>query len=64
MIQLTKFTENTRVFNVQELSKILEFTPETVRKLIKSEKLKGMKIKGVLYVAEADLDEYMKGEND
>lgn len=64
MIQLTEFTENTRVFNVQELSKILEFTPETVRKLIKSEKLKGMKIKGVLYVAEADLDEYMKGEND
>lgn len=64
MIQLTEFTENTRIFNVQELSKILEFTPETVRKLIKSEKLKGMKIKGVLYVAEADLDEYMKGEND
>lgn len=64
MIQLTEFTENTRVFNVQELSQILEFTPETVRKLIKSEKLKGMKIKGVLYVAEADLDEYMKGEND
>ena len=64
MIRLTEFTENTRVFNVQELSQILEFTPETVRKLIKSEKLKGMKIKGVLYVAEADLDEYMKGEND
>lgn len=64
MIQLTEFTENTRVFNVQELSQILDFTPETVRKLIKSEKLKGMKIKGVLYVAEADLDEYMKGEND
>ena len=61
---MTEFTENTRVFNVQELSQILEFTPETVRKLIKSEKLKGMKIKGVLYVAEADLDEYMKGEND
>jgi len=64
VIQLTEFTENTRVFNVQELSQILEFTPETVRKLIKDEKLKGMKIKGVLYVAEADLDEYMKGEND
>jgi len=64
VIGVTEFTENTRVFNVQEISQIINLCPKSVRKLIKDEKLKGMKIKGVLYVAEADLEKYMKGEED
>ena len=51
---------NNQVYSTKEVAKILQTTPNTVRLLIKSRRLKGTKVGRGYRVAQAALNEFLK----
>ena len=49
------------VLSVDEVAEIISITPKTVRKLIKSGEIKGIKVGRLLRVPKYRLVEYLKG---
>lgn len=54
--------ENIKLYNIKELSNLLQTTPQTIRKYLNEGRLKGNKIGGKWLVTEEDLKEFLKTE--
>ena len=60
MIDVIEFTDNTRALSVTESAQFLQLDPTTVRKYLKDGKLHGEKIKGRVYINEAEIMTFKK----
>lgn len=58
MIDVIEFTDNTRAFTVTETAQLLELAPYTVRRYLKEEKIHGEKLKGRIYIDEAEIKRF------
>lgn len=53
--------ENNKIYDIQEAAALLDLTPQTVRKYIKSGKLKYKATGARYYVVGEDLQEFLRG---
>lgn len=54
--------EELTVYDVEECSKMLNIHPNTVRRYVRSGKLKGQRVGGKWYVTADTLKEFIKGD--
>ena len=60
-----KEINGTKLFSIEDISKLLEVTPRTVQKYILEDKtLKGCKIANHWYISEENLQKFLQGETD
>lgn len=52
---------NERAYNVQEVAVLLNVTPVTVRSYIRQGKIRAQKVGRALYIAEGNLQEFLRG---
>ena len=55
---MIEFTDNTRAFTVTETAQLLELAPYTVRRYLKEAKIHGEKLKGRIYIDEAEIERF------
>ncbi len=53
--------DNSKLYSIRDLEKILPITPLTIRKYIREGKIKGRKIGKNWYVIKEDLELFLKG---
>ena len=58
MIDVIEFTDNTRAFTVTETAQILNLTPPTIRSFLRDGQLHGEKLKGRVYIDEAEIERF------
>lgn len=56
--------EEVTVYDVEECAELLKVNPQTIRRYIKSGKLKGQKVGGRLYVTADTIKALLKGGGD
>ena len=55
--------EDVTVYDVEECAELLKVNPQTIRRYIKSGKLKGQKVGGRLYVTADTIKDLLKGDS-
>ena len=52
-----------KAYDVQEIAKIFDMTPQSIRKFIREGRIKGRKVGTRWYVTEEAIRDYLMGEN-
>jgi len=52
-----------KFYDVQEIAKIFDMTPQSIRKFLKEGRIKGRKVGTRWYVTEEAIRDYLMGEN-